>query len=256
MHAHAATQHDFAVALFDPGASPPQCIRAPESRRSESGFAVYRNNVVTSLIGAIAARYPVVRRLAGEDSFRKAVHRFIVNTPPLSPVLLHYGEAFPRYLRYLGRSPCFEYLADIAELEMARGKAYHAADAVPVHQDVFAALDQGQLGGLRVRIHPSVSLVSSRFPIVTIWEANKSDGDDWFIRQWLPESALVARPFLDVEVWRLPHGGAAFIAALVEGATLAAAVDAGMTDSPDFEIATSLALLIEARIVVGFDRQA
>src|SRR5947209_14924163 len=149
MHALAATQHDFALALIDPDALLPQSIRAADSRRSASGFAVYRNNVVASLIGAIASRYPVVRRLAGEDSFWAAAHRFIVSSPPRSPVLLHYGEAFPRYLRGLGRSPCFEYLADIAELEMARGKAYHAGDALSVCQDVFAELDQEQLDGLR-----------------------------------------------------------------------------------------------------------
>ena len=37
---------------------------APDARR----FAVYRNNVAVGLIGALEARYPVSRRIAGDDA--------------------------------------------------------------------------------------------------------------------------------------------------------------------------------------------
>jgi hypothetical protein len=151
-----------------------------------------------------------------------------------------------------GTEPSFEYLADIAELEMARVNAYHAADAAPVGREAFAGLAPEHLDRLRLVIHPSTSLVASRFPIVTIWEANQGDDDDAIIRQWGAECALVARPYLDVDMWRLPPGGHAFLAALSNGGTMAAAAEAGATQSADFDIAANLTLLIEANIVVGF----
>jgi hypothetical protein len=63
--------------------------------------------------------------------------------------------------------------------------------------------------------------------------------------------ALVARPFLEVEVWRVPPGGYAFISALLQGRTIAAATDAGIAADPKFDIATNRALLVGANVVVG-----
>ena len=43
---------------------------------------------------------------------------------------------------------------------------------------VQAALHDYEVGsGLRLSLHPSVYLVQSRFPIVTVWERNRSAGD-------------------------------------------------------------------------------
>ena len=67
----------FAAALADPAAPPPADTRgrqgAPDARR----FAVYRNNVAVGLIGAIEARYPVVRRMIGPDAFRALARAFV-----------------------------------------------------------------------------------------------------------------------------------------------------------------------------------
>ena len=41
--------------------------------------------------------------------------------------------------------------------------------------------------GVRVVLHPSVFLVASRFPIVTIWENNQSDGENAMIERWRAE---------------------------------------------------------------------
>jgi hypothetical protein len=247
----AVAQECFAAALFDPLAQVPATVRASTRRRADRGFAVYRNNVIVSLINALAARFPVVRRLAGEDSFRRAARLYIAKAPPRSPVLLLYGETFPRLLRTLGREASIDYLADVGELEFARGRAYHAADAVPLGADAFAALAPAQLDGLQVELHPSVSLLKSRFPIVSAWEANQTD-EQGPIERWRAEAALVARPFQDVEVRRLPPGGHAFLDALGHGATLAAAAEAAVADCVDFDLAENLQILIAANVVIRF----
>ena len=71
------TVRAFAAALGDPSAAPPPMTRgrmgAPDARR----FAVYRNNVAVGLIGALEARYPVSRRIAGEGLFRAMARAFV-----------------------------------------------------------------------------------------------------------------------------------------------------------------------------------
>jgi hypothetical protein len=108
------------------------------------------------------------------------------------------------------------------------------------------------LGDLRLVLHPSVFLVASRFPIVTIWESIERAGGNGMIERWRAEAALVARPRLDVEVRRMLPGGYAFIAGLSKGWTVAAAIEAGRAAVARFDAFANLALLTEAQIVVGF----
>ena len=102
-------------------------------------------------------------------------------------------------------------------------------------------------------LHPSVALVKSRFPIVTVWESNLGDGDGAMISRWCPEFALVARPFLDVEVWRLSAGGHAFIGALTRlMPRCRRRSSAAMVGRSRLRSSGQLAMLIETNIVVGF----
>jgi hypothetical protein len=55
-------------------------------------------------------------------------------------------------------------------------------------------------------LHPSMMLLRSKFPLVSAWEANQP-GADAPIRCWKGEDAMVARPYHDVKVTRLPDGG-------------------------------------------------
>jgi hypothetical protein len=206
---------------------------------------------MSSLIKVVTARFPVVRRLLGEESFLESIRRFIIAEPPRSPLLLDYGYAFPQFLRRLGDDAGIDCIADVADLEVARGKAYHAADAAPLPPQAFAAIPAERLAGLRLSLHPSVSLLQSRFPIVSVWHAHQQLGDATS-RQSRPEAALIARPMLEVEVWNLPPGGFAFLTALSRGATMAEAADAAMDAAPDFDLTVNLSVMIEARIVAGF----
>ncbi len=54
-------QRAFAEAIFSDDAHIPATIRAASGPGSASRFGVYRNNVMASLINAVAARYPVDR---------------------------------------------------------------------------------------------------------------------------------------------------------------------------------------------------
>jgi hypothetical protein len=244
-------QSRFAAALFEPSAPVPAFVHASTSPRAEAGFAVYRNNVVVGLIKAIGQRFPVIRRLAGGDSFDAVAHRYILTNPPRSPILLDYGEDFPVFVRGLGDEAMFDYLADIAQLEWLRGRAYHSADSIPVPRGAFAALSD-RLDRVRVQLHPSAFLLKSKFPVVTIWESSLDDsiGSPAFDR-WSPECALVVRPYLDVQVWRLPAATHAFFEQLRSAVPLAEAAASTLAGDPEFDLAGALTIMIESNVVVG-----
>jgi hypothetical protein len=248
IEAFAELQKSFAAHVLGFRVELPMSLRAATAARSESGLAVYRNNVMSSLIKVVATRFPVVGRLMGEDGFFESIRRFIAAEPPRSPLLLDYGEGFPQFLRRLGEE-C--YIADIADLEAACGKAYHATDAASLPSQAFAAIPAERLAGLRLSLHPSVSLLQSQFPFLSLWHANQQAGDV-ALPQWRAEAALIARPMLEVEVWNLPPGGFAFVTALARGATMAEAAEAAASAAPDFDLAVNLALLIQANIATGF----
>lgn|SRR5262249_2314141 len=78
-------------------------------------------------------------------------------------------------------------------------------------------------------------------PIVSIWEAHQA-AKVAPVSAWTPEAALVARPALDVGIWRLPPGGHCFFGCLADGHALAAAVEAASATAADFDLTTNLAL--------------
>src|SRR5262249_41130955 len=145
----------------------------------------------------LTARFPVVQRLVGDDFFREMARVYVTAMPPRSPIMWHYGETFPAFIDGFEPAGPIPYLGDVARLEMARGHAYHASDAVPVRIDAFASCPPERLAGSRVRFHPSVSIISSRHPVFSIWYANQDPDRYVPIAPWAPESALVARPDLD-----------------------------------------------------------
>jgi hypothetical protein len=218
-------------------------------RLPHDGVKSHRNR--TGLIEILAAQYPVIRRLVGELSFRIVARRYIRSEPPCIPIAPSFGDNFPRFLRGHSNTASFEYVAAIAELEMVRRKAHYAADVRPLAAETLLSLRAKWLNRLCITLHPSVGLVQSRFPIVTIWENNQSDEDTGMINRWSAEAAMVARPFREVEVRRPSPGGCAFIRALSEGQTVAMAARAATAVTSDFEVAANLALLTDANVIVG-----
>ena len=126
-----------------------------------------------------------------------------------------------------------------------RLRALHAADAAPPRPDEIARVlaDPDRLPGLCLRLHPAAGVIRSPFAVMSLWAAHHGVGRLDDIDPFRPESALVVRPALDVEVVGLPPGGDRFVLALADGLALGEAADAAGAD-PAFDLAATLALLI------------
>ncbi|MGS0757134.1 HvfC/BufC family peptide modification chaperone, partial [Roseateles sp. GG27B] len=113
----------------DPQRPTPSGVRVWNGSDPSARLAVYRNNVVSSLVDALAETFPVVEQLVGSEFFRAMAVLFVRQAPPRSRVLAHYGQAFPSFIADFEPAQGLPYLADMARLEVARVAAYHAADA-------------------------------------------------------------------------------------------------------------------------------
>jgi len=247
----AELQADFAAALTDPARPAPETVLRqvdlPQSRR----FDVYRNNMMVSLIEAMEATFPVLRRLVGADFFQAAAKTYIGLEPPRSPVLLLYGRGFGDFLDGFDPAKDVPYLGDVARLEWAWLNAYHAADAEPLSIDALAEIPQAGLEGLRFTLHPSLQLLRSRFPVVSLWAVTSGADPTAGVDMTRGEAAAVLRPAAAVDVRLLPPGGYDFMQQLAAGHGLAQAAGAASESCSDFDLATHLQGLFELGAVVG-----
>lgn len=247
-----ASQKAFAGALLNPDAPVPDGVVDPEGRAAPKRFAVYRNNVTVSLIEALATAFPTVEKIVGTEFFAAMATEFVRAHPPSSPLLMFYGEAFPGFLESFEPVRHLAYLADVAALEQARRQAYHARDSEPLGPEFLAAVPPETLGTLRITLHPAVHILSSSHPILSIWEWNQAA--DQGRPAELPEGGedvLVTRPELEVEVRRLPVGGARFLEALKAGAALGEAAEAG-AGAEEFDLTANITGMLESRIATDF----
>lgn len=200
-------------------------------------------------IDVLSGLFPVVRKLLGEESFTALASQFVgAGQAVLAWPWL--DQEFPKFLRVFGRGASIEYLADIAELEKARARATRFPGIATLSPSRLWSAIRHPIDTMRFDFHPSVSLIKSRFPIVTIWELNRSD-EDCALEHWGAERALVAGCFKGAAVWRLSPGGFAFLGALLGGATWAGAIEVASDCDRSFDVRVSRTLLIEADIVIG-----
>ena len=256
----------FARALLDADAPVPAGLVAWNGSDPAVRFAVYRNNVVASLTAALADTFDVVRQLVGDAFFATLARHFIAAHPPTSPVLAEYGAALPAYIeRFLARhapTAGLAYLADVARLEFARVRAFHAADVPTLAAEAIAAhaAEPATLASARLQLHPSLTVVISRHAVASLWAAHQGVEaappalED--IDPAQPDAALVLRADDDAAVLRVPHAVARFVAALQAGTTLGdAAAQASHpvpADGIAFDLAAAFGVLLHHPLVVAW----
>lgn len=248
------TESDFAEFLLAEDICPTAGLRVWDSSDPRRRLGIYRNNVLSSLVGALADTFPVTWQLVGAEFFRAMALQYIRISPPSTPVLTAYGSSFSRFVAQFEPARSVPYLADVAELEWARTMAYHAADVPPLPQDVVVAiLAHGDAADLTVKCHPSVAVTNSRYAARSVWAAHQGEGSLAGLAIHVAESALVLRAKLDVLVVPLRADGARFIEALLQGMDIASAAVLAAHDADEFDIVEALGLLVQHEAVVSIE---
>ena len=249
----AERQRDFAASVLDPALPMPDGLVGPDGEPDPKRFAIYRNNVVVSLIEALEEAFPAVHRIVGDDFFRAMARAYVMVQPPRSPIMLDYGAGFPDFIRSFEPAAGLPYLEDVARIELAWTEAYHAPENMPIDPSAFNEVDPDQVATIQLELHPSLRLVRSQFPALTIWQMNVADGVPAPVDLAAGgEDALIVRPAADVEVRLIPRGSLEFIQALARGRSVLVAMEAALTANPSFDLSANLSDLMCTGAIIGY----
>ena len=194
------------------------------------GFQVYQANGHAMAQAGLAAAYPVLAQLLGDDSFAELARAFWHAQPPQRGDIGQWGGALARFLSDSAQLADEPYLGDVARVEWALHQAGAAADldADPASFALLASADPAALG---LRLAPGTQWVDSRWPVASIVTAHLEQAPSFEavgqrLRAGLAEVALVWREGLRPRARVAMAGEPALLQSLLAAQSLATALDA------------------------------
>jgi len=186
---------------------------APEDR-----MRVYAHAYVQRIREVIAADFPKVAAVLGDERFAAAVGMYLRAHPPRHWSLREAGD---RLATFFAGDPAWPaWLADLARIERARVEAFDAGDAAPLSIAELARLPVEAFTELRLTLVPSAQLIPLAHPADDVWSAIE-DGAGWATPLPSPRRVLVWRRDVTVVHRTLADDEAGLLAALAAGATFA-----------------------------------
>ncbi len=212
---------------------------APASR-----LQVHHNHIRITLTDALAGIYSAVEAMVGIQFFRAAAHGFIAEGPPCDPVLYAYGDGFADFLAAFPSAASLPYLPDLARLEWAMHRSFHAADESALTAGALGAVPADALADLVLRPRADAGLVASDWPVDALWHATRAPESGALERIDLVAAGgaaiLLLRQGYDVRMWHVPAGEWHWLAAFAAGQDMAGAAAAATAADPAFDLADAL----------------
>ena len=244
-------QRRFLDALYDDGDAGPVEEIVGNGLESPARLRIYRHSCNEIQTGALRAAYPAVLALVGPAFFEQTARGYRQTHPSASGNLQGFGAAFADYLATLPSLAEYPYLPDVARLEWRRQLAVLAADADAVGAEGRAGMAGAALQRQRVRLHPSVQLLRSRYAVMTLWRwclapsASAPVVDDG-------EQVLLWRDDAEVAMAALAPATFRCIELLVDGHDVAAAQAAAFSVDGDFCLDACVGDLLAQGLIVAF----
>lgn len=218
----------------------------------ERGLKAYRSQAQVLAARALAAAYPVVAQLLGQENFEPLARSLWQRHPPLRGDIAQWGESLALHIESLADLVAQEpYLADVARAEWALHLAATAPDAQP-DPGSFGLLTERAPDAVTLVLCPGVACVCSAYPVASIVTAHL-EGEPTLeesgqrLRAGIAEAALVWRQGLRPRLRRAMAGEPSFIAALQAGCSLLDALEA----APELNFNAWLAPAVQGGLAIG-----
>ncbi|OOG37134.1 putative DNA-binding domain-containing protein [Polaromonas sp. A23] len=140
-------------------------------RLSERGLLAYRANGQALAERALAAAYPVLFQLMGEENFAMLARHFWSVHPPLRGDMACWGEDLAGFIDAAPQLAAEPYLGDVARLEWLMHEASSAAD-VEADPASFALLASGDAEPVTLSLGAGVATLASSYPVASIVNAH------------------------------------------------------------------------------------
>ena len=224
-----------------------------EAEANPAFLSVYRNGYLKTCTDALAASYPVVRSLVGEDYFRRLAQSYVENHPPTRGTLVGYGNRFAEFLQVRPDEHELAYLPDMVAIDAAWLESYFAGDASALTAtDVRTMSADGiDVSTIKVRFTPPVRFVKLQYDVADTWAVLREQGT-------LSDSVSLNCSDNTVMLWRLEGkihikvldpGESAFLSEIAGVATLESAATAAIRVDESFDLASTFAALLTNKIL-------
>jgi hypothetical protein len=222
---------------------------------SKAKIQIYRNNVFSSLHKVIEDAFPVIKRLVGKEFFKYLASNFIKEFPMTQQNLEDYGESLEQFLCKFEPAKQLPYLPDMARLEWAFHKAATCEKAATINTNSLSSIKQADYFNLKFTSHPSVSLVSSPYPIGKIWEMNRQSEPEpidlskenaaHLLCIHLHKKRTIQVIPINIQEFR-------FLISLKEGKNLYHTFEGAVALDPDFDLVSTLNKYLELGTFSGY----
>ena len=246
------TQAAFAAHLA--GHDRPDLVAAiaGDSRIALQRLQLHRHHVTRSIGAALAATFPTVAAVVGQEFFGRLANGFVAGTSLKDPVLSRYGGRFHQFVAAKQEMHGLSYLADVARLDWALNVAFHAPFEPRLSVADLARCPQDSLPGLSLRLPAGTSLIESAWPLDLIWQASQPDTSvDRVDLAEGPFYLLVFRRPDDAAFAVLSAGEAAFIKCLLEDDRLASAAQHASQEEEDFDLAATFGRMLGPQLLAA-----
>lgn len=170
---------------------------------------------------ALRETCPAVFHLIGHDASHGLAARYAAARPSSSYNLDHAGRELPTFLERDPLTDRFPFLPDLAALEWAVVRAFHARGLPAADRSRFAALTAGDWSGAMLEFQPSLALRRSKWPIATLWAARDTPiAEIDIVVADRSENVLVRRSGHDVACDTIGEAEADVLEALLSGVSL------------------------------------
>lgn len=244
-------QRRFLDALYDSDDAGPIEDIAGNGLEPPARLRIYRNSCSEIQTAALRAAFPAVLALVGAAFFEQTARGYRHAQPSASGNLQRFGAGFAGYLASLSSLVDYPYLPDVARLEWRRQMAVLAADMDSTDSGCDVAAPPAALQRQRVRLHPSVQLLRSPYPVMTLWRwclAPSSSAPP--IDEG--EQVLLWRDGAEVAMTTLAPATFQCVERLVDGHDVATARAAACSVDNAFDLESCLSDLLAQGLIVAF----
>ncbi len=170
-------QDEFERYLFDQDSSISSRILSTEELPVTDRLAIYHNAYRARLVEALANDYPALKFLLGDNEFENLCLSYLKANPSKTYSLRWFGQELTHFLENHQDYRNRHYLAEMAEFEWVFVDAFDAKNCEICGVDDATNIPPDSWPELRIKLHPSIHLVTCSWNCLLIWQAMKNESD-------------------------------------------------------------------------------